>query len=268
MRLALTETVSVAPLEPLDADAIRRTNLEHHAALMRSVQADVYGLGELFPAPYFALERDSKWKALAEPLDGPTVAWMKAMSLELGAVVFGTLFVHPRANVGVFVEAGEVLGTYQKTHIPQGDNDKGSFSERFYFDAAAEHVPTVVQTSVGRLGASICYDRHFEGVHRRLARAGAQLILSPAVTFGSQSERMWPIEFQADACRNRVFIAGSNRLGVEPPWTQAYFGGSLVAGPSGLVAPDRSVPGIVQFEFELDQVDDNSGWKLVEDALW
>ncbi len=268
MRLALTETVSVADHSG-SPEAIRQANLDHHAALLRSVRAEVYGLGELFAGPYFALEEDPRWQALAEPLEeGPTVEWMKAMSVELCAVIFGTVFVAPRANVGVFVDHGQVLGTYRKAHIPQGDNDRGRFTERFYFDAAPEFVPTVVESSAGRLGASICYDRHFEGVHRALARAGAQLILSPAVTFGRQSERMWPLEFQTDACRNRVFIAGSNRLGVEAPWNQPYFGQSLVAGPSGMLPPDRSVPGVVQFQLDLDQVQDDSGWRLVEDARW
>ncbi len=269
MRLALSETVSVAPItDPLDPEAIREANLAHHARLMRSVRADVYGLGELFAAPYFALEEDERWKALAEPLDGPTVQWMQAMSVELAAVVFGTVYIAPRSNVGVFVDHGQVLGTYAKSHIPQGTNDQGRFLERFYFDPAPEFVPTVVESSAGRLGASICYDRHFEGVHRQLARAGAQLILSPAVTFGRQSERMWELEFQVDACRNRVFIAGSNRQGREAPWKQPYFGKSLVAGASGLIAADRSVPGMAQFQIDLSELDDGSGWRLVEDALW
>jgi N-carbamoylputrescine amidase len=235
---------------------------------MRSVSADVYGLGELFSAPYFALERDPKWNSRAEDLDGPTVTWMRAMSVELNAVVFGSVFIAPCWNMGVFVEGGEVLGTYTKAHIPHGDNDSGSFFEGFYFRPSPRFVPTVVETSVGRLGASICYDRHFEGVHRALARAGAQLILSPAITFGRESQRMWPMEFQVDAARNRVFIAGSNRLGTEPPWNQPYYGGSLLAGPQGLVAADRSVPGVVQFSVELSQVATDSGWKLVEDARW
>ena len=60
MRLALTETISVGSREEI---------LSHHAGLMRSVSADVYGLGELFSAPYFALEREpSSYKPTEVPL--------------------------------------------------------------------------------------------------------------------------------------------------------------------------------------------------------
>ena len=71
----------------------------------------------------------------------------------------------------------------------------------------------VFETSVARIGIATCYDRHFEGVVRSLARAGAEIVFSPAVTFGTKSRRMWDLEFPVDAARHGVFIGGSNRAG-------------------------------------------------------
>ena len=63
--------------------------------------------------------------------------------------------------------------------------------------------------------------------------SGTWLIVSPAVTFGDKSRRMWEIEFPVDAARFNVFIGGSNRRGTEPPWNQEFFGASYFVGPNG-----------------------------------
>ncbi|MCA9659506.1 MAG: hypothetical protein KC486_14260, partial [Myxococcales bacterium] len=142
-----------------------------------------------------------------------------------------------RFNTAVVIdERGELLGRYRKCHIPDGSNEQGSFRESYYYEAstgeAVEHPGNIAdnpffpvfETSVGRLGVAICYDRHFDGVIRSLAHGGAEIILVPAVTFGATSRRMWRIEAEVDAIRHRVYIAPSNRRGAEPPWNQEFFG--------------------------------------------
>ena len=127
----------------------------------------------------------------------------------------------------------------------------------------------VFKTSVGKVGVAICYDRHFEGVVGALARAGAEVVFSPAVTFGAKSRRLWELEFLTDACRHRVFIGGSNRLGSEKPWGQRYFGASYFAGPDGAKLPDLSRrPDLVIADLDLGSLSrpDPSGWDLSRDA--
>jgi N-carbamoylputrescine amidase len=119
-----------------------------------------------------------------------------------------------------------------------------------------------------RLGVAICYDRHFEGVMSALAQNGAELVLSPAVTFGEKSRRMWDLEFPVDAARHNLYIGGSNRRGVEPPWTQDYFGASYFAGPKGVVPNVTSpTPELVIADLDLDLLGgpDSSGWNLARD---
>jgi len=179
----------------------------------------------------------------------------------------------------VIDEQGEVLGTYRKTHIPHGKNEQGSFLEGFYYDRSDgknalgprnvsknPHFP-VFETSVGRLGVAICYDRHFEGVLWSLAHEGAQLVFCPAVTFGEKSQRMWHLEFQVDAARHNVFIGGSNRKGVEPPWNQPYFGESHFTGPNGKLANLSRHPELIVSDVALGELSapDPSGWNLKRD---
>jgi beta-ureidopropionase len=298
-------------------------------------------LGELFPAPYFALDfplsgsspsspfaqlgEDVRlenwirgWRLCAEPIVtvneeensvvlGPTVGRLAAAAKEHGVVVAAPIFERDDTREGdarffntavVISEKGALLGKYRKCHIPHGANEKGSFLEKHFYGRSdgnnslpapptghdgsllAESITPksarfpffpVFETTFGRIGVAICYDRHFEGSVRSLAHGGAQIVLSPAVTFGAKSERMWKLEFLVDAARNRVYIGGINRRGSEPPFKQEYFGDSHFAGPDGermstIAVPDR--PELIVCDLDLGILDrgDPSGWNLQRDA--
>ena len=152
--------------------------------------------------------------------------------------------------------------------------DKGGFDESFYYQAS-EGEPQeeslsqnpffpVFQSAYARVGAAICFDRHFEGVMSNLARGGAELIFSPAVTFGEKSQALWQHEFQTDATRNQVFIGGSNRLGTEAPWNVHFYGDSHFAGPNGAVKNCSDHPELVVVDLRLSELSkpDPAGWSL------
>ena len=302
VRAALTQTVNafkdmpdrVEDLGRLEGrlEEIRRANVDHNVQLIRAARdagAQIICLGELFTAPYFALTKNPMWKAMAEdPVTGPTVTTLRGVAAELGIVIVAPIYELDgasgrRFNTAVVIDAdGRVLGKYRKAHIPCGANEQGEFIETFYYQRSEgpqnepseyilgdnPHFP-VFKTSVGNVGVSICYDRHFEGVVAALARAGAQIVFSPAVTFGAKSQRMWEHEFLVDACRHRVFIGGSNRGGSERPWNQPYFGASYFAGPDGEMLRDISArPELVIADLDLDGLvrSDPSGWDLQRDA--
>jgi N-carbamoylputrescine amidase len=298
VRAAMTQTVnayrdmpeSVSALGELAGrlDALRAANVAHHVELMESARdqgAQIVCFGELFTGPYFALGTDPLWRDLAEDaLNGPTVRAIRDAARRLGLVTIAPIYERDpsgkRFNTAVVVnERGEVLGKYRKTHIPHGANEQGSFHEDFYYErsdgqngrgpanVSKNDFFPVFETSVGKVGIAICYDRHFEGVMSSLAREGAELVFCPAVTFGSKSERMWELEFPVDAARHGLFIGGSNRKGVEPPWTQPYFGKTYFVGPNGR-APDVSRHrNLVIADLDLGELasGDPSGWNLPRD---
>ena len=299
VRVALTETKNAYPdmperMEDLPRlagrlEGIREANVKHHLELMRVAKqqgAQIIGFGELFTGPYFALYQDPMWFSLAESaLDGPTVRELGAAARELELVVVAPIYERAasgqRFDTALVIDAsGELLGRYRKTHVPAGTNEQGSFDEPFYYDISdgdngesAANVSKnpyfpVYQTAVGKVGVAICYDRHFEGVMSTLAAEGAELVFSPAVTFGSKSERMWQLEFQVDAARHKLFIAGSNRRGEEPPFHQPYFGNSYVAGPNGVLKDVSDHPNLVIVDCDLGERErpDPSGWDLGRDA--
>lgn len=287
LRIAVSETnnayrpmpSSIAALGELAGrlDEVRDANVEHHVELMERAHAEgvqAIGFGELFTGPYFATVELDLFKSLAEPaLTGPTATRLAREAKRLNMVVIAPLYeLHEsgrRFNTAVVIDAdGSVLGLYRKLHIPHGSNEKGTFLEGYYYEkgdpALADPFP-VFETAVGKVGVAICYDRHFEGVMRSLAAGGAQLVFSPAVTFGDKSRYFWEREFEVDAMRHRLYIAGSNRVGSEPPFNTEYFGASYIAGPDGRIADDRSQSGLVIADIDLNVAADGSGWRLPED---
>ena len=300
VRAALTQTVNAYPDMPSSLDKIgelrsrleqvRDANLEHNRDLIRraaGMGARVICLGELFAAPYFALTLDALWLDMAEDAaGGESVRAMRHAAKEYSVIVIAPIYELAsgglRYNTAVVIdERGSVLGKFRKLHIPQGKNDKGEFMEKFYYGqsdgpqnegagkvSADNPLFPVFQTSVGRIGVSICYDRHFEGVTGSLADAGAQIVLSPAVTFGTKSRRMWCLEFPVDAARHNVIIGGSNRFGAEKPWGQQFFGASYFVTPNRRLENLSRHPNLVVADLDLHELDapDPAGWNLRRDA--
>lgn len=301
IRAALTETRNAYADMPASVDALgeltqghrlddlRAANVGHHLELLdaaASAGANVVCLGELFAGPYFALDKNPLWHALAEDArEGPTIGAMREAAKRHGMVLVCPIYEldaesGKRFNTAVVIEGdGDLRGIYRKTHIPQGANERASFEETFYYERSDGRLgPSrgnvsgnpffpVFQTSAGRIGVATCYDRHFPNVVETLAREGAEIVFSPAVTFGETSRRMWEMEFEVDAMRHRVFIGGSNRRGVEPPWTVEYFGASYFVGPHGRPAPVEVHPELVVCDLDLDLLSssDPSGWDLGRD---
>ena len=299
VRVAMTETINVFPgmpqeLSQLDAlrdrlGEVRKANLDHHltlAADAAKVGVRLIGFGELFAGPFFALARTPMWFDLAEdPQTGPTISTLRQAardhSLIISAPIYERVSESQRFSTTVLIdESGELVGKYRKCHLPEGANEEGSFFEPFYYSKSdgdngswAANVSNnpffpVYQTSIGKVGLTTCYDRHFPGVMQTMNAEGAELVLSPAVTFGEKSRRMWHMEFLVDAMRHNIFIAGSNRRGSEPPWNQEFFGESYFAGPNGVVPRlDGTRPELVVADLDLDELSrpDPSGWNIARD---
>lgn len=287
VRAALTETQNVYPHMPENIaqlgsvqnklEDIRRANVLHHIELMeaaRQQNVQIICFGELFPAPYFALGTDPMWIPMAEDArTGKTVSELREAARRLRMITIAPIYEKEGANrfntAVVLDEEGEILGKFRKAHIPFGGNEQGSFHENFYYARSdADPLFPVFETSLGKIGVAICYDRHFHYVVPSLARQGAEIVFSPAITFGSKSQRMWHLEFPTDAARFNVFIGGSNRKGSEKPWNQPYFGESYFTGPNGLLDNLSAHPNLVIADVDLTTLSepDPAGWNLPRDA--
>ncbi len=114
-----------------------------------SAGAQLVVLPELFNTGYEYHERNY---ALAEPIDGQTVTWMKTQAAQHNIHLVGTLMLLDETdiyNTAPLVAPDGRVWRYDKRYIP--------LWERAYFRGG--HQITVADTDLGKLGMMICWDQ-------------------------------------------------------------------------------------------------------------
>jgi beta-ureidopropionase len=232
--------------------------------------AQVVGLQEIFHGPYFCAEQDPKWYGTAEPEDGPTVSRMREVAREHGIVLVVPWYEEEQPGVYyntacVIERDGTVLGKYRKTHIPHVGP---CYWEKFYFKPGNLGYP-VFDTSVGRVGLIICYDRHFPEVARELGIKGAEIVFNPSATVESLSRYLWELEQPAHAVANGFWMAASNRVGVEAPLNPAkFYGSSYFCSPRGKIIAQASdsEDEVLVADLDLDEIREvRNTWQFFRD---
>ena len=129
------------------------------------------------------------------------------------------------ANAAVLIDAtGTILLNYRKTHL-FGDLD------RTMFGVTGREFP-LATLGGAKLGLLLCYDIEFPEPARRLALAGADIILVPTAQIRPYDQVARHV-IPARAYENQVYIAYANHSGVENGLT--YIGQSSICGPDGAV---------------------------------
>ena len=244
-----------------DANVARAEKLIREAA---GRGANVVLIQELFETPYFCKDHASRHFDLASPLEGhPAVERFRSLAQELGVVLPVSVF--ERANNAyynsvVMVDAdGAVLGSYRKSHIPEGPG----YHEKFYFSTGDTGFK-VFDTKFAKVGVAICWDQWFPEAARCMTLMGAEVLLYPTA-IGSEpqdasldSAGHWQRTMQGHAAANIVPLVASNRIGTEKgdQYTMTFYGSSFIASPTGekLAEADRSSETVLTATFDLDEV--------------
>lgn len=177
-------------------------------------------------------------KDLADAPEGPAARRLGDIARENGVTLICGLYTQEngvfRNSQKVFAPDGELLATYHKAHL---------FAvERTMYKAGDE--PMVVDTPVGRLGLTICYDLIFPEYVRKLVDLGADLIVNSTdwITdpyqrdvWGWNAERIQGLA-STRALENVLPLAMACRTGREHAAPDVAFdstGPSCVISPSG-----------------------------------
>lgn len=237
VRVALSQTKWTGDKESM---------LQKHEDFARSAAADgaqAICFQELFYGPYFGITEERKYYQLAEPVDGPIVSRFAALAKELSLVIVLPIYEEDLPgvyyNTAVVVDSdGSLAGTYRKNHIPHLEN----FYEKFYFRPGNLGWP-VFDTAIGKVGVSICYDRHFPEGWRMLGLAGAEIVFNPNAAKPGLSNRLWELEQTTAAAANGYFVAVPNRVGREDneygELAVDFYGTSYIADPRGNYVGER-----------------------------
>jgi nitrilase len=178
---------------------------------------------------------DADKRAVAESDgDGPVQDFLASTALRLRMTVIGGT-MPLRAGVDGRVAAaslvygpdGKRIGRYDKIHLFDVDlpGKAGAANAERYRESA--HVApgssaVVVETSVGRLGLSVCYDVRFPELFRALSAAGAQLLTIPSAFTGPTGRAHWETLMRARAIENLCYVIAPAQSGFHPSGRETY----------------------------------------------
>jgi len=242
----------------LNSTADPSANLASADRLTRAAAADGAKLIVL-PEKWTAIGSDEQQRAAAETLDGPAIAWARAIARELevdlvaGSILERVPGQEKLANTSVHVDPqGEVRASYRKLHMFDVEVAGRSYRESDIEEPGEEIVTSETADGV-QLGLSICYDLRFPELYRILAVRGARIIAVPAAFTLATTRDHWETLLRARAIENQAFIVAANQVGAHPAGHRSG-GRSMIVDPWGLIlaqASDRE--GHVLAELDLER---------------
>jgi predicted amidohydrolase len=232
-------------------------NLERADRFTRAAAADGARLVVL-PEKWSALGRGAALQAGAQPLDGPAIAWARAIGRELGVdLVAGSIseriggeerLRNTCAHIG---PDGEIRATYRKVHMFDVVVEGTVYRESEHEQAGDELVVSEAAGGV-ELGLSICYDLRFPEIYRIMAVRGARVFTVPAAFTVPTTRDHWEVLLRARAIEDQAFVVAANQIGEHEPGLRSG-GRSMIVDPWGIVlahAPDRE--GHIVADLDLD----------------
>ena len=225
--------------------------------------ANIILLQELFETPYFCQKQKFEYFDLAKPLsENAAVKRFTEVAKEL-QVVLPISFYEKAGNtafntIAIIDADGTILGTYRKTHIPDGL----PYAEKFYFTPGDTGFK-VWKTKYADIGVGICWDQWFPEAARSMALLGAELLFYPTAigsepTLNVDSKSHWQHAMQGHAAANIMPVIASNRIGTETDdeSSMTFYGSSFIADQTGTIVEeaDRETESVLVHEFDLDAI--------------
>ncbi len=130
---------------------------------------------------------------------------------------------------------GDLVAHYDKIHMFDVNLEGGSYRESATISPGDQAV--VADTPWAPVGLSICYDLRFASLYRKLAKAGAQVLATPAAFTRVTGEAHWHVLQRARAIETGCFVIAPCQYGKISGGGECY-GHSLIIDPWGEVLAD------------------------------
>lgn len=234
-------------------------NFEVAERLMREAAsrgAELVALPELWSC--HGLE--SAYRDAAEPIPGPTTAFLGGLARELGVYVLGGSILEGSQgsdrlhNTSTFFSPdGELVAVYRKIHLFDVKAPDREYLESQTIAPGTEVVTAKAGTTT--LGLTVCYDVRFPELYRLLALRGAEVLAVPAAFTLQTGMDHWEVLLRARAIENQAFVVAPAQWGRKADGRRTY-GRSMVIDPWGTVlatCPDRD--GLAIAELDLSYLD-------------
>jgi len=145
---------------------------------------------------------------------------------------------------------GEVVAHYNKMHLFDVTLSETEFYKESESTMAGDRI-IFLDTPVGRVGLSVCYDVRFPELYRAMFLRGAQVFVIPSAFTVPTGRAHWEILLRARAIENFCYVVAAAQWG-EHGQGRKTFGHSMIVAPTGKVM--TSLPeglGVVMAEIDL-----------------
>ena len=237
------------------------------AELVRRIEEAAAGGAAMLFTPEMSglLDRDRERSAphLATEAEDPVLAAVRGAArsngiwVHLGSLALRQAGPEKLVNRGFVIDdRGEIRARYDKMHLFDVDLATGeSWRESAAYQGGER--PVLVETPLGSLGLSICYDLRFAGLYASLSDAGATLFSVPAAFTVPTGQAHWHVLLRARAIEAGAFVVAAAQVGRHEDGRVTY-GHSLVVDPWGEILLDLGgeEPGIGFAEIDLAAVEE------------
>jgi predicted amidohydrolase len=214
-----------------------------------------------FPEHFSFFPAEASAARRAELLEGPLTRWLRNLATELGCYLLAGSFMEkiPRSrktyNTSVLVgPTGEILAAYRKLFLfdaPAAGPGVGGESRT----TAAGDRPVTVDTPLGKLGLSVCYDLRFPELYRHMALDGARVLLVPSAFTEQTGRHHWMPLLRARAIENQCWVVAPAQAGRHDS-RRASHGHTAVVDPWGdVVALQERGEGVLSAEVDFEKLE-------------
>ena len=157
---------------------------------------------------------------------------------------------HVRNTCLVFDDRGRQVARYDKIHLFNLSLGAESFCESRTIEPGSERV--AVETPVGRVALSVCYDLRFPELYRRLLPF--DVLCMPAAFTATTGRAHWEVLLRARAIENQCYVLAAGQGGTHPGGRRTH-GHSMIVDPWGEVLdllPEG--PGVVIADIDTDRL--------------
>ncbi|WP_051133333.1 carbon-nitrogen hydrolase family protein [Nocardia paucivorans] len=227
------------------------------AALAEQVRAAAAHGARVVVAPeysMFAVARlDRRVLDAAEPLTGPFVTGLAELAAQTGVYLVAGVVETTEAGDGrihntlvTLAPDGTLVASYRKVHLYDAFGQRESDIVRP--GPLAE--PATFTADGVVFGLQTCFDLRFPEGFRRLAAAGAQVLLLPAQWIpGPGKVDQWTTLLRARAIENTVYVAAADQCAPRGA------GASMIIDPTGMVLSELAdEPGVAYAHIDTDRL--------------
>jgi nitrilase len=139
----------------------------------------------------------------------------------------------------VFDDRGVLRGCYRKMHLFDVHLPEREEQYRESASMAGGRQVVTVNTLIGRIGLSICYDVRFPELFRQMVDDGATVFSVPAAFTAVTGEAHWHILLRARAIENLAYVIAPGQHGRHPNGRETY-GHSVIIDPWGRILAEQA----------------------------